>query len=598
MTATRIASSLSMNKYDHRSLRLFLLPWLIVLPLFSAGCQDLKFVWDKEGKDDIDLGVRAEDPDGRRSAAIKNTVGESTYYQGTGPLKLIGYGLVLGLGESGSRDCPNNVYKDLVHAMYKQHDFTEATVGVKSMTPEELIASKDTAVVSVFGEVAPGSLAGDRFDVTVRALSGTQTKSLRGGYLFPMELQMFRNIPERGTITGKVLARAKGPLFVNPFAGEKSATKANQREATILGGGMATVDRDVRLVLSRPSYQLAKRIQDRINGRFPDSKRVAEAVSPSFVKIHIPREYFGDSAHFLALIRALYLSRDPHFEGLTARRLAKEIVSPTAPHKDIALAFEALGQNSIPFLRDLYTHERDHVSFHAAAAGIRLGEHLAVDVMAMHAADPDSPYRYQAIRALGVAKDIGAASMALRDLLHDPDYRVVLASYESLLVRRDSIIHSLPIGRDSFRLDIVPTASVNTIYCKRAKSPRIALFGPDLRLVPPLFYAAPDGCIMLSADQDDDAVRAVRRAKTSGRTSPELEMPVELDRFVSLCGNLAGMDLDEELTGLGLDYGTIVRALHELSLPKSVNARFVMEQPNLAEVFGPKRPTGRPESDL
>ena len=571
---------------------------LVSMTVLSAGCQDLKFVWDTETRDDVDLGVRSEDPGRKASAANKNTIGESTYYQGTGPIKLIGYGLVLGLGDKGSRDCPDNVYKDLVHAMYKQHDFSEETVGVKSMTPEELIASKDTAVVSVFGEIPPGSLVGDRFDITVRALSGTQTESLRGGYLFPMELQMFRNVPERGTITGKSLARAKGSLFVNPFAGDESATRVNNREAVILGGGQAIADRDVRLVLTRPSYQMAKRIQDRINSRFPNSKRVAEAVSPSFVRIHVPRAYFGDSAHFLALCRALYLSRDPHFEGITARRLAKEIIDPDAPHQAISLAFEALGQRSLPFLRELYTHERDYVSFYAAAAGIRLGEHLAADVMAMHAADENAPFRYQSIRALGLAEDIGSAAIALRELLNDPDHRVVLAAYESLLERKDSSIHSMRVGRDGFRLDVVPSASVNTVYCKRSKSQRIALFGPDLKLSPPLFYSAPDGCVMLSADESDESIRVIRRARTSGRTSPMLEMPYDLQRFIALCGSHAGVDDDDELTGLGLDYGTLVRALHELSNDKCINARFVMEQPNMAEIFGPTKPTGRPESDL
>ena len=50
--------------------------------------------------------------------------------------------------------------------------------------------------------------------------------------------------------------------------------------------------------------------------------------------------------------------------------------------------------------------------------------------------------------------------------------------------------------------------------------------------------------------------------------------------------------------GLGLDYGAVVRALYYLCQDHAINAKFILEQPNAAELFGPARPAGRPESEL
>ena len=49
---------------------------------------------------------------------------------------------------------------------------------------------------------------------------------------------------------------------------------------------------------------------------------------------------------------------------------------------------------------------------------------------------------------------------------------------------------------------------------------------------------------------------------------------------------------------LGLDYGAVVRALYFLCRDGCINEKFMLEQPNPAEMFGPARPQGRPESEL
>ncbi len=570
---------------------------LTSMPALLTACNDLQFVWEREDKDVVDLGVQPIDVAGANSAAQKHTIGAVTYYQGVRPTRVRGYGLVVGLSGRGSRDCPPHIFKSLVHKMYKQHNFSSVEVGVKPTSPERLINSDDSAVVTVEGLIPRGAVSGARFDVAIRALPGTQTTSLHGGRLFPMDLEIFRDTPERGSITGRILGRAAGPIFSNPFSSAKSATQTNAREGIILGGGVATQDREVRLVLVQPSYQLARRIENRINARFPGSRKVADALSPSFIKILIPPEARQDPGHFLSLIRALYVSRDPRFETRVAQKLAKELTHPKADHAAISLCFEGLGNAGLGELKKLCAHAKDYVSFHAAVAALRLGDHLACDVLATHAKNPHGQYRFQAIRALSYAKEVGAAGLALRDLLDDSDPRVQIAAYEGLIQRGDSWIESRRVGKKNFTLDQIPTLGENFIYCKRSGSRRIALFGDSIRCAPPVFYSAPDGSILINAPADAESLSVIRRTSGAGLVSPAIPVPLDLPKIVSLFGSTAGVDRSGTVLGLGLDYGSVVGVLQQLCEDRSLNANFVLEQPNVAELFGPTRPVGRPESE-
>ena len=569
----------------------------IVLPLLGGcvvGC-----TWKDEGKKQkLDLGVANRAGPLANSAAFRDTIGSLTFYEGMGPMRVRGYGLVVGLGKNGSSDCPRPIYDRLLQSLYKQHRFSSSIVGVKDITPEQLIADVDTAVVIVQGEIPAAAVEGTRFDVLVTALPGTQTKSLRGGRLFTADLEVFRPLPSGGSISGQVLARAAGPLFMNPFADGESATPANPLEGTILGGGAALSDRRLRLVLSEPSYPRARQIQDRINARFSGPTKTADAMTPSFIQLRVPSEYHEDTGHFLALVRGLYLPRDPSFEATRVRALAEEIVHPTAPHAQIALCFEGLGRAALPALSALYTHPKEYVSFHAGVAGMRLGDHIAGDCLSMHATNPASEYRFAAIRALGEAKGLGGAAITLRTLLDDADPRVAVAAYEALLNRHDTAVQSHRVADDNFILDHVPTAATNFVYVKRSGARRLAIFGEDLRCSPPVLYRAPDGSVTLTADPDQENLTVLRTVVATGSTSPPISAPFELPALIQLMGRDAAVTPAGTTLGLGLDYGAVVRAIYHLCRTRSLNAKVILEQPNAAELFGPSRPDGRPESEL
>ncbi|MCH7995380.1 MAG: hypothetical protein IIB57_13175 [Planctomycetes bacterium] len=83
------------------------------------------------------------------SAAVRDTIGAYTYYDGLAPQRVSAFGLVVGLGRNGSRDCPRNIYSELVQTLYKRQRTAVGVVGEEESTPEEMIDSLDTAVVVV-----------------------------------------------------------------------------------------------------------------------------------------------------------------------------------------------------------------------------------------------------------------------------------------------------------------------------------------------------------------------------------------------------------------------------------------------------------------
>jgi hypothetical protein len=78
--------------------------------------------------------------------------------------------------------------------------------------------------------------------------------------------------------------------------------------------------------------------------------------------------------------------------------------------------------------------------------------------------------------------------------------------------------------------------------------------------------------------------------------SPQVRAEPDIYRLIELMGSEAGMNGDE-VTGLGLDYGSIVRALYHLCADGAIEAEFVLEQPLTESVLTSARAVGRRESE-
>jgi len=529
--------------------------------------------------------------------AIEGTIASVAYVRGLRKMRVRGYGLVVGLGRNGSRDCPPQIRRYLVQEVAKRYRL--GTVGSDTdVTPEKLIADLDTAVVLITGAIPAAAQRGARFDVQVQALARSQTRSLAGGRLYTCQLKLASSTGAEKLAEERTLAIARGPVFVNPFAEEAEGSPNGQRHrGLVLGGGVLKEPRRLQLVLLSPSYQMAARVRNRINERFGDNPKIADAISPSLINLRIPPQWVGREKHFLTLVMHLCLYDDAGAIEKRAAELAEEIFQPASAGADISLVWEGIGRTVLPVIRPLYAHRNRRASFYAARAGYRLGDEMAPAVLARHARDPGSSYRLEAIEVLGELRR-GSAANVLEGLLADEDQRVRLAAYEALARLGSSKVESSQVGEDNYVLDWVDCEGGGMIWARRSKQQRIAVFGGAMWCLPPVFYTAADGALTISAEPGAGQLTLVRRTPFAGLVSEPIRASLSVKKLIQMLGSDAGLNDDGRVNGLGLSYAQVLEALSHLCRNGAIPAVFMLEQPSVADALGPVEPMGRPESEF
>jgi flagellar basal body P-ring protein FlgI len=258
-----------------------------------AGCQ-----YEKEKSLERPGGTMGKaDTTVTTTTAMQGTVGSVAYPEGGLRLMRVrGYGLVTGLVNKGSRRCPESLRNYIVDAIrrtrmsdpYRRKTGHEPSAG-------EMLASLDTAVVVVEGEIPAGATSGRPFDVRITAVD-EETTSLAGGVLLQTDLKVFHSVSPASVIEGKTLATAGGPIFINPFReATASAPALNLREGTIIAGGRATETRKLSLATSIESYSTVRQIQDAINARFKTQPPTAREPSPCKFRANIAPEKVDSS---------------------------------------------------------------------------------------------------------------------------------------------------------------------------------------------------------------------------------------------------------------------------------------------------------------
>ncbi len=541
--------------------------------------------------------VLEEDPR-TESAAVRDTIHTVAWLEGLRRMAVGGHGLVVGLGKNGTKQCPRPVREQMLQDMRRRYRLGYEAKALKHLTPENLLDSEGTAVVLVYGEIPAAAHKGTQFDLTVRALEGTDVRSLEGGWLLPCNLMLWS---DGQPVEGRVLAEGAGQVFINPFGLKQDApTKTNPRVGRVIGGGSTTKARRVRLVLTESSSAIASRLMYLINNRFgADPHKTADAVSPHVVDLRIPKAWRGSEPHFLKLLMHLYVPAAPSFGDLRLRELGAEALEPKAALDDISLAWEGMAKVALASIQKLYTHKDQGVSYYAARAGLRIEDNLALDVIARHANDPQSRFRELAVEELGRAKNLSRAVQVLRPLLDADDHRVRWLAYECLRRHEDPVIQSTKIGkRGEFVLDLVPCRSRHLITARRSGEQRLTLFGATMRCQTPVFYWHRNETVIITADLGATHLRLVRRAPTTGRRSEPITCPTSVAGLIGMLGRDPVKDDEGHYQGLGLTYSQVVEVLHDLCADKTIDATFVLQGPEPAEVAAPPSDAGRPESEL
>jgi flagellar P-ring protein precursor FlgI len=191
---------------------------------------------------------------GSGSAAVR--VKDIASLQGVRDNQLVGYGLVVGLQNTG-----DTLRNSLFTEQSLQSMLDRMGINVRDMR----LRTRNVAAVMVTAELPPFAQPGSRIDVTVSALG--DAKSLLGGTLVLTTL---------AGVDGQTYALAQGQVTISGFAASGAAETLTQNVATAghIPNG-AIIEREVPgtlntigplvLVLKNPDFNTAVRITDTIN---------------------------------------------------------------------------------------------------------------------------------------------------------------------------------------------------------------------------------------------------------------------------------------------------------------------------------------------
>ena len=229
------------------------------------------------------------------SSRIKDIV----QFEGVRDNLLVGYGLVVGLGNTGDTLATGHFTKQSLQAMLNR-------LGVKPT--DEGLDSKNVAAVMVTATLPAFSRLGGRIDVTVSALG--DSKSLLGGTLLVTPLL---------GADGEVYAVSQGQLAVGGFASVGDAetiVKGVPTSGRIANG--AIVERElgfdlsslksVKLTLRNPDFTTARRIAQAVNAFLGTT--AAASTDPSTVEVNVPEKYKQNVVNLLTDIEQLRIEPD------------------------------------------------------------------------------------------------------------------------------------------------------------------------------------------------------------------------------------------------------------------------------------------------
>jgi hypothetical protein len=509
---------------------------VIIVFLFVSGCGSPA------------VTTRAKAPD------LGDTVGSLAEVFGPEIIGVEGYGLVGGLSGTGSSECPPEI-----RAYLKQYILTQLVEATTEV--DKLIRDENTAVVRIQGTMPLAAHKTEHFDLRVDALPGTQTSSLEGGWLYRAELHAAGAFG----IATKALARAEGPIFIDPAG----APVKDKSMGYILAGGRVLDEYLINLALIEPDYLVSRRISDLLNTRFTNG--TASAVSAGVIELKVPAGYAEQKQRFIAIVKATYVTESPEStEGRIDTFVHQLAASEDKDESEIAL--EAIGKPALKKLGDLLHSPDEHVRLRAGRCSLNIGSDQGLASLRAIAMDKSSALRIEALEAVTTAARRNDAASIARVLLRDDDFAVRLAAYKQLR-KLDDISVSRELVGGNFLLEQIAQGHKD-IYVSRSGQPRIVLFGAPISCRENIFVQSADGDITINAPAGQAYVSLVRKVPNRQRVA-ELRSSFELsDILRKLCEEPVIQDGYPLRTGLNVSYADAIGLLKQMCDSGAVNADF------------------------
>jgi flagellar P-ring protein FlgI len=188
-------------------------------------------------------------------AAQEARIRDLTLQDQTVPVRLVGYGLVVGLDGSGDRVLGGRQSGHTVQSVANLLRRFDVEV------PAEFIRMRNVAAVLVTAEVSPYLRPGGRFEAHVSSIG--DARSLRGGVLWMTPLV--------SDVGGSAVATVQGPLLLSEGPTGRNGHSV-ETTARLPGGGLLEMDLPrpafasvSRLLLRQPDLGTASRIAQAIN---------------------------------------------------------------------------------------------------------------------------------------------------------------------------------------------------------------------------------------------------------------------------------------------------------------------------------------------
>ena len=431
-------------------------------------------------------------------------VGDLARPFGTWAVPVEAVGMVTCLHHTGSDPSPSSQRSELLEEMQIR--------GVKN--PNVVLASGNVSLVLVRGLLRPGIQKGDHFDIEVRVPSGSETTSLRGGYLLTTRLQQMgvhpNKLKQREEHRGWVMAIAEGPLLIDPTADAKQ-DRIKLCRGLVLGGGVAEKSRSLGVVLTpeHKSVVNSSRVAHAINARFHTYQKgiqtgVAKAMTDEYVELSVHPRYKDHVERYMQVVCAVAISETAHEKTQRIASLQAKLLDHNTA-KDAAIDLEAVGKEAADALCEGITSQNSEVRFYAAEALAYLDRREAAEPLGRIARD-EPAFRVFALAALSTMQDY-AAYEQLRNLLSDASAETRYGAFRALWLMNagDPFVKGEVFGGE-FHYHVLDVQGPPLVHVTRSRIPEIVLFGREQHMLLPLALNAGNDILVTGTAENEVAV--------------------------------------------------------------------------------------------
>jgi flagellar P-ring protein precursor FlgI len=282
------------------------------------------------------IGAVLMHPAGAQQAAsatqdYRSRIKDLADFEGVRDNILVGYGLVVGLNQTGDTLSSSVFTKQSLVGMLER-------MGINANSTS--LSTKNTAAVIVSATLPPFARPGSRIDIVVSALG--DAKSLQGGTLLVTTLV---------GADGEVYAVAQGPLAVGGFKAEGNAqtvtrgvpTSARIPNGAIVERAVPFILRDMKtltLALRNQDLTTASRVAMIINTFI--GRPVAEVLDAAAIQVAVPSAYPGGIVGLMTEIEQLAVVPDQN-----AKVIINEENGVVVINQEVKIAPVAIAQSNL-----------------------------------------------------------------------------------------------------------------------------------------------------------------------------------------------------------------------------------------------------------